>query len=326
MTEPSPDFRGVSESRDARHVDVVVPVRNGADGLDALIERLQQQSLPTGVIARWYFVDDDSTDATLDVLQRASDPRLTVIRLPQHLGRAAARNAGVAAGQGEFLLLLDADCVPGARLIREHLAVIESGADISFGRVTGNGEGFWAAYQSRVARERAAKAGAGDYLAMTTANAMIRRNAFEQVGGYDEAYRHYGFEDRDLVHRLIGGGARAGYSDQAVVQHRLPPDLGRMCDHMFESGEFTAARFRTRFPESYRESAFARFDHTCSGRTARLFLAAAASHRDILLRITGPLVSRPRLPFAWQLFLVRLCVGLSYYAGTMQDAGTGSEA
>ena len=326
MTAHSFHSGDVPDTQHARHVDVIVPVKNGADAVGALIERLQQQSLPRGVNANWYFVDDASTDATRDVLRRMSDPRLTVIPLPEHLGRAAARNAGVAAGRGELLLLLDADCVPGANLIREHLAVIESGADVSFGRVTGMGEGFWAAYQSRVARERAGKAEVGDYLAMTTANAMMRRNAFEQAGGYDEAYKHYGFEDRDLVHRLIGMGARAGYSDQAMVQHRLPPDLWRMCDHMFESGVFTAARFRARFPESYRKSAFARFDRTCTGRTARVFLDAAAPRRDILLRITAPLVRRPRLPFELQLFLVRLCVGLSYYAGTMQTTGAESGA
>ena len=320
MSTDDGQLKKVPTTQSGRHVDVVVPVRNGAEWLAALIKQLDRQQVPPGVVVRWFFVDDGSTDTTLDVLERVSDPRSNVLSLPENMGRAAARNAGVAAGNGQLLLLLDADCVPHVGLVREHLSNIESGLDISFGPVTGMGEGFWAAYQSRVACEREKKAGSGDFLAMTTANAMIKREVFEQVGGYDEAYRYYGFEDRDLVHRLLTAGAKAGFSDQAAVEHRLQPDLRRMCDHMLESGAFTAALFRQRFPDSYRKSAFARFDRTRVGVIPRLFLDAATSQREFLLRVTDALVCKNGVPFALKLFLVRACVGLSYYAGTIQQA------
>lgn len=308
-----------------RYVDVVVPVRNGADGVESLVELLGRQQVSAGVVVRWFFVDDGSTDETPALLERFSDSRLNVVSLSENLGRAAARNAGVAAGQGQLLLLLDADCVPYVGLVREHLRIIESGADISFGPVTGIGDSFWAAYQSRVAEGRTDRARSGDFLGMTTANVMIKREIFEQVDGYDEAYRYYGFEDRDLVHRMLRAGAKAGFADKAVVGHLLQPDLGRMCDHMTESGAFTASRFRERFPGSYRKSAFAKFDRTCVGMVSRFVLDAAAPRRSFLMRITAALVDRDGVPFTWKLFLVRICVGLSYYAGTMQQGHAGSE-
>lgn len=298
-------------------VDVVVPVHNAAAVLSELIDQLMRQQVPEGVRVHWYLVDDASTDATPQVLQRMLVPQLRLLRLPRNRGRAAARNAGAAAGQGELILLLDSDCIPQPGMLSAHLAEIADGADISFGPVVGADDGFWAAYQSVVADKRAERAAAGEYALMTTANAMLRRALFERIGGFEEAYRGYGFEDRDLVLRLLQAGAKASYAKHAVARHRLEPDLYRMCEKMRESGVSTAALFRQRFAQAYRSSSFARFDQTQVGPWMRRLLDILAPRRGGLLRVTDFAVRRDLLPFSFKLLLVRACVGLSFYAGTM---------
>ena len=56
-------------------------------------------------------VNDCSQDGTLAAIESAvsGDVRFSVLTLPQNSGLSAARNAGIAAAQGEFLMFLDGD-------------------------------------------------------------------------------------------------------------------------------------------------------------------------------------------------------------------------
>ncbi len=88
-------------------ISVLMPVFNAAAHLPAALEALRAQTF-----ADWncICVDDGSTDATGAILARAAadDPRLRVMVQP-HRGVAAARNALLAAADGEWAFFLDAD-------------------------------------------------------------------------------------------------------------------------------------------------------------------------------------------------------------------------
>ena len=58
-------------------------------------------------------VNDCSQDGTLAAIESAvsGDARFSVLTLPQNSGLSAARNAGIAAAQGEFCLLYTSRCV-----------------------------------------------------------------------------------------------------------------------------------------------------------------------------------------------------------------------
>jgi GT2 family glycosyltransferase len=61
---------------------------------------------------------------------------------------------------------------------------------------------------------------------------MVRRSAFEQVGGFDPGFDPYGYEDLDLSLRLIDAGWRILYVPQALAWHERGNSLG--------NGRFTA--------------------------------------------------------------------------------------
>ena len=88
-------------------ISVLMPVFNAAAHLPAALEALRAQTF-----ADWncICVDDGSTDATGTILARAAadEPRLRVVVQP-HRGVAAARNALLAAADGEWTFFLDAD-------------------------------------------------------------------------------------------------------------------------------------------------------------------------------------------------------------------------
>lgn len=87
-------------------VSVVTPTRDRAGFLAGCIDSVLGQSYPH---LEHVIVDDASTDATADLLAAVDDPRLRVVRLDEHVGAAAARNAGLDAATGELVVHLDSD-------------------------------------------------------------------------------------------------------------------------------------------------------------------------------------------------------------------------
>jgi glycosyltransferase involved in cell wall biosynthesis len=92
-------------------VTVIVPIYNGA----ALVADCQAALAPVldGVAggAEVVYVDDGSTDATLDALQKAreNDPRVRIVELAANFGQHAAFTAGFEHARGRYLVTLDAD-------------------------------------------------------------------------------------------------------------------------------------------------------------------------------------------------------------------------
>lgn len=88
-------------------ISVIVPVYNGEAYLEACIESIKNQSYPDLEII---IVNDGSTDGTAQVCAglRNAYENLHIITLGDE-GVSAARNAGIEAANGEFLMFVDAD-------------------------------------------------------------------------------------------------------------------------------------------------------------------------------------------------------------------------
>lgn len=84
---------------------IIIPAYNHARYLPAAIASALAQTVPVEVIV----VDDGSTDdVDLAMSQFLDDERVSYMKRP-HEGVAAARNAGIDAASGDFLMFLDAD-------------------------------------------------------------------------------------------------------------------------------------------------------------------------------------------------------------------------
>jgi glycosyltransferase involved in cell wall biosynthesis len=84
---------------------IVITCHNEAEFIERAVESALTQSIPAGVIV----IDDGSTDGSDDVLARLSrEAALSVFRVTQR-GMPAARNAGLALADSEFVAFLDGD-------------------------------------------------------------------------------------------------------------------------------------------------------------------------------------------------------------------------
>jgi glycosyltransferase involved in cell wall biosynthesis len=116
----------------APFVSIIVPALNEELRLQRTIPLLRAY-LADWVSAEIIIVDDGSTDATAAVAARQLRGfQHTVVRLPWHAGKGAALRAGVAASQGQLVVLMDADLAAGLDNLPSLLRGLER-ADIAVG-------------------------------------------------------------------------------------------------------------------------------------------------------------------------------------------------
>lgn len=170
-------------------------------------------------------VVDGSTDGTAELLRCLDVPfPLTVVEQPNS-GAARARNEGARRSIGQVLLFLDDDMQAAPDLLRAHDEAYAEGADAVVGHVPlhpdaprtflSRGTQDWA--DGRARRLAAAPAlTTGDLL---TGQLSIRRELFEALGGFDEAFTRdgsFGREDTDFGRRLLEAGHRLVFAPGAV--------------------------------------------------------------------------------------------------------------
>ncbi len=103
------------------HLSVVMPVHDEAAHLPATIHALADAVGLSSFSADLVLVDDGSTDGSADAARAAAGDRLPLTVVAQaNRGRFEARRAGVAAAQGDRVLLLDGR----VRLRRDSLAFV----------------------------------------------------------------------------------------------------------------------------------------------------------------------------------------------------------
>lgn len=160
-------------------------------------------------------VDDGSTDGTAVHLQSKLDPRIKIIALSTPGGANSARNLGATAASAPLIAFLDSDDVflPGraARLIRFFSenpgvdATHDGFVDIGAKRFDDH-----AMPSEPLGRAELRHFLISHRVPLTNSTVTVRREAFETVGGFDEALRRQ--QDRDLLlrlnerHRVVLGG------------------------------------------------------------------------------------------------------------------------
>jgi len=97
---------------EAPELSLVVPLRDEADNVVALVEEVAAVLTPHGLHYELILVDDGSTDGTWDHLRRlhAADPaRVVALRFSRNFGQSAAFSAGFAAARGALVATMDGD-------------------------------------------------------------------------------------------------------------------------------------------------------------------------------------------------------------------------
>ena len=143
--QPEPTGARAGECAPARPmVSIVVPVFNEAISLPRLHTRLAEMRRRLDRSSEVIYVDDASTDRSLEELLviQAGDPTVKIVTLARNAGQHAAVLAGFAHARGDILVTLDADLQNPPEEIPRLLAETDAGFDVVGTRRAGRADPF----------------------------------------------------------------------------------------------------------------------------------------------------------------------------------------
>ena len=183
----------------------VVPSRNGMPWVvDAVRSALEQQDPPDELIV----VDDGSSDGTAAALEAAFGDAVTLVR-GRFGSAAAARNAGWRAARSPWIGFLDADDLwfpektrVAAQVLDGRSAVAWFFSDGAFRTLDGELHASWLQTYADMSEPYVGQPVAELFEVnfILTSSVVVRRDALEKLGGFDERLSHA--EDLDLWIRL----------------------------------------------------------------------------------------------------------------------------
>jgi len=243
-------------------------------------------------------VDNASTDGTVEIVRQFD--RVQLICNAQNLGFAAGVNRGVKVAQGDWLLLLNPDCVIDENAILALAEFIQNCSDEvavvglqllnADGTLQPSGRHFPKVWEfllallgfSRWMETRWFKG--RDFTKVQEVDEVsgaalaISRKAFEQVGGMDEGFFLF-FEELDLCRRVKAKGLKVVYLPNAKVKHLWGASVKRVPEIARKAQQQSAIRY---FRKHH-------------GRIASILVSIAFMLRNLAHKIRYRLGRRPTL-------------------------------
>ena len=185
-------------------------------------------------------IDDASTDGTAEFLSTLQErPNLNVLKNPQNQGFARSNNRAAKAANGEILVFINNDLEFSQAWLPPMLDALSAQANAgAVGNVQRNfqtglidhaGIYFDLEGLPTHAHKNRANPPRGKLIernAATAACLAIRKDLFEEVGGFEEAYQN-GCEDVDLCMKLKSRGYRIYVALESIIRHHISVSPGR---------------------------------------------------------------------------------------------------
>ncbi|MCY3779184.1 MAG: glycosyltransferase family A protein [Chloroflexi bacterium] len=251
-------------------VSVVMPVFNGEKYLAEAIDSILAQTLTDFELL---VVDDASQDSSAQIIRsyQERDSRIRFYQLEQNLGAGAARNRGIEAASGDYIVFMDCDDVSLPQRLEKQATFLESHPQISLlgtcGLLTSSD------LKTVLHSFRLPQVHCLIVLDMFVAvgfiysTLMLRQNPLRAIGGFETGRRHG--EDRELPWRLLceKNVKFANLPENLMLyrRHEQSTSLNRDAGELAESAEVQARMLRQLWQEAP-PATLDRFQRMAAGR------------------------------------------------------------
>lgn len=261
-----------------------MPVYNGETYLAEAIDSILSQTFADFELI---LVDDASRDASADICREyvARDKRLRFVQLEQNVGAGGARNRGIAAASGDYIVFMDCDDVSLPQRLQNQVAFLDANPDIGLLGVCGH----LTSSDTRTVLHTFDLPQMHCLIALDMfvgvgiiySTLMLRQELLRSIGGFEKGRRHG--EDRELPWRLLfeKKAKSANLQDYLVLyrRHDGSTSLNRDASQLAETAEVLTHMLRQVWGEAPRD-ALARFRKL--GRYQKLSWAERrAAKRDV---------------------------------------------
>lgn len=195
-------------------VSVVIPCFNLGAYLDETVQSVLDQTFQDFEIL---IVDDGSDDATTrHMLASYRRPKTRVVRI-ENRGLPGARNRGLEEAAGRYVSFLDADDLYEPTFLERTVEVLEADPSKAFAscwlRAFGEDDFSWTpescSFPHLLAEDTVCTA------------ALMRRDAVEAAGGFDESGNVYGYEDWALAIAVVARGGEGLILPEFLFRYRI---------------------------------------------------------------------------------------------------------
>jgi glycosyltransferase involved in cell wall biosynthesis len=245
----------MTQTRFDLSIVAIIPLYNGARWIEQSIRSVLAQTL---VPDEFIVVDDGSTDDGPRIVERlAQSYPITLLRKPNG-GQSSARNFGVAHSKSALIALLDQDDAWYTHHLATLIKPFRTQRGVPLGWVYSNldeidesGGMVNKRMLNLFPRENPKRSLAGclstDMFVLPSAS-LISREAFEEVGGFDE--RLCGYEDDDLFLRLFRAGYDNIFINESLSQWRIYQTSTSYTSRMARSRMIYAMKLFEQFPDN----------------------------------------------------------------------------
>lgn len=231
---------------------MIVPTLRRPDALRRCVQSIADADYPADRLEVVVVDDGKLGCGAMEEAVRPVRPRVEIrlVHTPC-VGPAGARNAGAKQASGEVLAFTDDDSVVHAGWLRTLCAAMGGRPRKAAGGPTLNGlpDHRWSAASLSILDIVFAYYNADPRHAtfLSANNLAVAREAFEEIGGFNESYRTA--EDRDFCRRWLAAGNELIYAADARVYHEDALTMGGFIQQQFGYGRGAFRFLRAAAPE-----------------------------------------------------------------------------
>ena len=219
---------------------VIIPVYNRPDEVDELLESLTVQTVKDFEVV---VVEDGSDVPCREIVEKYAEQLAIQYLTKKNGGPGPARNYGVEHAKGEYVLILDSDCVlPEGYMAAVEKELAENPCD-AFGGPDAAHESFtniqkaisysMTSFFTTGGIRGGKKKGAMDKFYPRSYNMGVRRDIYLKLHGFSKM--RFG-EDIDFSYRIVEAGYTSRLFPEAWVWHKRRTDMDKFFKQVFNSG------------------------------------------------------------------------------------------
>jgi GT2 family glycosyltransferase len=228
-------------------ISIIIPNKNGAELLEKNLPSVIAASRGAEIIV----ADDNSDDGSAELLKRKF-PGVRVVNNTHGKGFSGTVNTGSGIAGGEIILLLNTDIVPEPDFLMPLIRHFDDKNIFAVGCMDksheaggiilrGRGEASW---RNGFYIHRRGEVDRTDTAWVSGGSGAFRKSYWERLGGMDELYNPFYWEDIDLSYRARKAGYRILFEPGSIVHHYHEKGVIKQT---YSAGQIKTIAYRNQF-------------------------------------------------------------------------------